>query len=175
VALTWGLARLARLPDCAARAAEEDDYLDAVIHEILRLHPVFSLSMVRSVAAPVEIGGHVHPAGALVGVSPWVLHRRAEIYADPHEFRPERFLDEQPGTYTWIPFGGGRRRCLGASFALFELRTILATVLRAGTLSAAEPALEGDARRGFTVGPSGEGRVLFEPRATARRPQSAAA
>jgi cytochrome P450 len=178
VGLTWALVRLARMPDAAARAREDDDYLDAVIKETLRLHPILPFSAVRATAAPVEVGGRSYPAGVYLAVSAYLTHRRADVYPDPLAFRPERFLEQPAGTYTWMPFGGGRRRCLGASFALFELRTVLRSVLQAGTLTAPTAELEGDARRGLTLAPAGEGRVVFEPAAlpaTGRPRQSAAA
>ena len=74
---------------------------------------------------PVTVGGWDYPPDVLLVANAYLVHHDPEIYPDPYEFRPERFLDESPGTYTWIPFGGGRRRCLGASFALLEMRLIL--------------------------------------------------
>jgi cytochrome P450 len=176
ISLTWALARLARMPDAAARAAEDDGYLDAFIKETLRAHPTFPFSALRAVAAPVEVAGRAYPAGVWLVVSSRLLHKRPDVYPDPHEFRPERFLEEPAGTYSWIPFGGGRRRCLGANFAMFELRTILRAVLRAGTLSAPTAELEPDARRGLTLAPAREGEIAFAAAApTARRPRSAVA
>jgi cytochrome P450 len=151
------------MPDVAERAASDDDYLDAVIAETLRLHPVLTFSAVRAGAAPVEIDGRRYPAGVWHAICPYLMHKRADLYPEPGEFRPERFLGESPGTYSWVPFGGGRRRCLGASFALFELRTILRTILNAGTLSAPEPELEPDVRRGFTLAPGRGGQIAFAP------------
>src|SRR4051794_2369912 len=173
--LTWALARLARMPSVAARAAEDDDYLDAVIKETLRMHPVFPFSAFRATTAPVEILGRTYPAGVWLTASSYLMHKRPDVYPEPDEFRPERFLEQPPGTYSWIPFGGGRRRCLGANFALFELRTILGTILRAGTLSAPSPELEPDGRRGLTLSPAREGEIVFAARATEpRRPYAAA-
>ncbi|MEA2449551.1 MAG: cytochrome family [Thermoleophilaceae bacterium] len=178
IGLAWALARLARMPEVAERAASDDDYLDAVITETLRLHPVLTFSVVRAAAAPVVIDGHRYSAGVWHAICPYLMHKRADVYADPQEFRPERFLGESPGTYSWMPFGGGRRRCLGASFALFELRTILRTILNAGTLSAPGPQLERPVRRGFTFAPADGGRITFVPaRAAAterQRPYAAA-
>ena len=70
-----------------------------------------------------------YPAGVCLVPNAYLLHHDPDVYADPYAFRPERFLDEGPGTYTWIPFGGGRRRCLGASFAMVEMKLVLRTVL----------------------------------------------
>ena len=174
IGLTWALLRLAREPDLARRAAEDDELLDAVIKETLRLHPVFVFSAVRRVARPVEAGGVSYPAGVQLAVSSYLVQRRADLYPDPLAFRPERFLDEAAGSYAWIPFGGGRRRCLGASFAMFELRTILRTVLRSVELSAPGAELEANGRRGLALVPAAGGRIAIDA-ATARRPRSAAA
>ena len=73
----------------------------------------------------MEIGGRLLPAGVNVAPCIYLVHRRADVYAEPRAFRPERFLEKPPGTYTWIPFGGGVRRCLGASFAQFEMKVVL--------------------------------------------------
>ena len=177
IALTWALAHLARDPACADRAAADPDYLDAVIKETLRLHPVLPICALRDTAEPVELAGRAYPAGARLAVSSYLMHRRPDVYPDPLAFRPERFLEQAAGTYTWIPFGGGRRRCLGASFATFELSTVLATVLRAGSIAAPDPELHRGTRRGLTVAPADDGRIVFAPRAaaTAPRPPSAVA
>ena len=131
-----------------------------MIKETLRLRPVLPL-VVRRLKAPMEIGGYELPAG--VGVAPciYLMHRRPEIYPDPEAFRPERFLERPAGTYTWIPFGGGVRRCLGASFAQFEMATVLRVLAaRRAHLAPAEPAPERIARRSITLVPEHDGRVL---------------
>ena len=85
----------------------------------------------RLVKQPIEVGGWHYPPGVCLVANAYLVHHDPAIYPDPYAFRPERFLDEPPGTYTWIPFGGGRRRCLGASFALLEMKVVLRAVLRA--------------------------------------------
>ena len=127
--LAWAFERLLRHPDMLARLreevtgpADEDDYLEAVVKETLRLRPVLPI-VVRRLAEPMEFGGHLIPAGASVTPCIYLMHRREDIYPEPLRFRPERFLEQPAGTYTWIPFGGGVRRCLGASFAQFEMKT----------------------------------------------------
>jgi cytochrome P450 family 135 len=127
--LSWAIELLARHPAALDRletevAAGDDTYLDAVIKETLRLRPVIAL-VLRKLVEPMEIGGRVLPAGVSVAPSIYLVHRNPEIYPEPERFRPERFIERPPGTYTWIPFGGGVRRCLGASFAEFEMGVVL--------------------------------------------------
>jgi cytochrome P450 len=127
--LSWAIELLARHPEALARleddlAAGNDEYLDAVIKETLRLRPVIAL-VLRKLVEPMEIGGRLLPAGVTVAPSIYLVHRNPEIYPEPERFRPERFIERPPGTYTWIPFGGGVRRCLGASFAEFEMAVVL--------------------------------------------------
>ena len=100
-----------------AVAADDDAYVLATIQETLRRRPVIPNAAPRLVKKPVTVGGWDYPPDILLVASAYLVQHDPEIYPDPYEFRPERFLDEPPGTYTWIPFGGGRRRCLGASFA----------------------------------------------------------
>jgi cytochrome P450 len=128
-ALSWAIELLARHPAALERLEEEvaagnDEYLDAVIKETLRLRPVIAL-VLRKLVEPMEIGGRLLPAGVRVAPSIYLVHRDPEIYPEPERFRPERFIEQPPGTYTWIPFGGGVRRCLGASFAEFEMAVVL--------------------------------------------------
>jgi cytochrome P450 family 135 len=128
-ALSWAVELLARHPAELERletevAAGGDEYLDAVIKETLRLRPVIAL-VLRKLVEPMEIGGRLLPAGVSVAPSIYLVHRRPDIYPEPERFRPERFLEQPAGTYTWIPFGGGVRRCLGAAFAEFEMAVVL--------------------------------------------------
>ena len=134
-ALAWALERLARSPDALDRLeaevdAGEDAYLDATAAETLRIRPVVPFAL-RELTEPMTIGGVDLPAGARAAPCAWLVHRRPDLYPDPESFRPERFLDTPPGTYTWIPFGGGTRRCLGASFSMFEMKRVLRTVVSA--------------------------------------------
>jgi cytochrome P450 len=129
-ALAWALERLAHHPDAWARLKhQEDDYLDAVAKETLRLRPVVPL-VLRRVMVPTEIAGYELPRGVSVAPNILLLHRRPDLYPDPAAFRPERFLERPAGTYTWIPFGGGVRRCLGASLALLEMKAVLRVLAR---------------------------------------------
>ena len=166
-ALSWTLERLVRHPgvlgrlETEVRGGEEDAYLDAVIKETLRLRPVVP-AVGRYLTAPLEIGPHTLPAGVHVNLSIFLLHRRPDLYPDPLRFRPERFLERPAGTYEWIPFGGGTRRCLGASFALFEMKVVLRAILERARLAAVTDRDERVARRAITFTPGRGGRIQVE-------------
>ena len=165
--LSWALERLLRHPAAWARLREEaatgeSAYLDATIKETLRLRPVLAI-VARKLVEPMEIGGHHLPAGVSVAPCIYLMHRRADIYPDPYAFRPERFLEQPAGTYTWIPFGGGVRRCLGASFALFEMATVLRVIARSASLEPAEPADERVRRRAIMLTPADGAKVVRSP------------
>jgi cytochrome P450 len=166
--LAWALERLVRSPEALERTRLEADsgggpYTEAVIQETLRLRPVIPV-VARHVKEPFELGDHLIPAGATITPSIVLMHRRPDLYPDPTAFRPERFLDRPPGTYTWLPFGGGVRRCIGASFALFEMRVVLSTLLARTTIGAADPAPERIRRRSLVLAPSRGGTIVLEPR-----------
>jgi len=166
-ALAWALERLVRNPGALERTVAEagaggGPYTDAVLQETLRLRPVIPI-VVRLVKEPFELGDHVVPPGTLITPSVQLLHLRPVVYPDPATFRPERFLEQPPGTYTWIPFGGGVRRCIGASFALFEMRVVLSTLLARAGVRAAEPEREALRRRTITMTPSRGARVVLQP------------
>ncbi len=162
--LAWTFERLTRHPEALERAsaeavAGETAYIDAVVQESQRIRPVITYVM-RTLQAPMEVGGHHVPAGATLGTSITLMHRRPDLYPDPLAFRPERFLDAKPETYTWVPFGGGVRRCLGAPFASFELRQVLSVVLARRALRPADPRPERYRRRGITFVPGRGARVV---------------
>jgi cytochrome P450 len=123
---------------------------------------------------PVEIGGWTYPAGVVLIASALLIHHDPAIYPDPYAFRPERFLDTKPGTYTWLPFGGGRRRCLGASFALLEMRVVLRAVAERFTIAPAGPAPL-PTRRMITLTPGDGGTVRLARRVAAPEPTIPAA
>jgi cytochrome P450 len=134
-ALAWALYELGRDRTQLASAREaartgDDDHLEAVLKESMRLHPVIPM-VVRTLMRPVTIGGWDLPAGATVGPSILVTHAREDNHPDPDRFDPGRFIGHHPPVNTWIPFGGGVRRCIGAGFSLMEgvivLREILTT------------------------------------------------
>ena len=157
--LAWAFELLPREPAVLARLTEEidagegDAYLTATIQETLRRRPVLPNVAPRFVVRPLEVGGWMYPEGVCLVASAYLLHHDPDVYPDPYAFRPERFLDEAPGTYTWIPFGGGRRRCLGMSFAMLEAKLILRTVLSSRQLHATGDA-EVARRRNITIRPA---------------------
>jgi cytochrome P450 family 135 len=177
--LAWALEALVRHPAALARLrdevdAGEDAYLDAVLQETLRLRPVIAL-VLRRLTEPMEIGGRLLPAGVTVAPSIYLLHRRPDVYPDPRAFRPERFLERPPGTYTWIPFGGGVRRCLGASFAQFEMKVVLRELVSRIDLRAARPQGERRVRRAIIFAPERGGEIVATRRVRAESPLAAAA
>jgi cytochrome P450 len=160
--LAWAFERLSRSPAVLARLREEidagdgDAYLTATVHETLRRRPVLPNAAPRLVKREIEIGGWTYPPGACLVAHTYLIHHDPEIYPEPYVFRPERFLDEAPSTYTWTPFGGGRRRCLGAGFATLEMKIVLRAVLASAELDAAGNGAEPSRRRSITIRP-GEG------------------
>ncbi len=165
-ALAWTLDLLLHFPGSLERARDGDDaYLDAVVQESLRVRPVIPGvgRVVRS--APFALNGYTIPEGVEINPSIRVMHRRPDLYPEPAAFRPERFLGANPpDTYTWIPFGGGTRRCLGASFAQLEMRIVLRRVLERAALRPADPELETPIFRGITLAPRHGVRVLVQER-----------
>ncbi|HZU39805.1 MAG TPA: cytochrome P450 [Solirubrobacteraceae bacterium] len=168
--LAWAFERLAREPRVSERlvaelqAGESEQYLMATIHEVMRLRPVLPNAEPRLTKAPIEIGGFRYPAGVCLLASAYLVQHDPEIYPEPYAFRPERFLEASPGTYTWIPFGGGRRRCLGASFATAEMKIVLRAVLTRHEVLPATPAAEVTGRRSITYSPAGGAAVVLRPR-----------
>jgi len=174
--LAWAFERLSREPAVLERLCEEidgnagEEYLTATINEILRHRPVLPNAEPRMVKKPIEIGGVHYPPGVVLIANAYLLHHDPAVYPDPYSFRPERFLAEPPGTYTWIPFGGGRRRCLGASFALLEMRLVLRAVLERCELQPATTPSETTRRRGITISPAAGGQVVLRERPIAEAP-----
>ncbi len=178
-ALAWTFDLLLRHPREMGRLrdsveAGEDDYLRATISESLRLRPVVPLAG-RRLAKDLEADGLTLPAGTDVTPAIWLAHTRADVYPEPFAFRPERFLDEGPDTYAWIPFGGGVRRCLGAAFAEFEMRIVLREVLTRCELHKANPRPEKIGRRNITLSPKDGTPVVLTARHPARERELAAA
>jgi len=158
--LAWACERLARHPDVVARLREDGDaYLDATVKEVLRSRPVLTITP-RKVVAPFTVGDHMLPPGVHVTPCLYLAHRRPELWPDPTAFRPERFLDGAPAPYSWLPFGGGTRRCAGAAFATMELHEVLRAVVRRFDLRPDRAAGERMRRRGVTLPPSRGGRIV---------------
>jgi cytochrome P450 len=179
--LAWAFDLLLRHPAELERltaemeAGEGTDYLDAVIKETLRIRPVVP-GVVRVLTAPVQLNGFELPAGVRVAPNIYLTHRRPDVYPEPERFRPERFLgDGGPDTYSWIPFGGGIRRCLGASFALYELKIVIPAILRGVQLRAAGTEPERIRRRAITFVPEHDAQVVVEAVREPRVPSAAAA
>jgi len=170
-ALAWTFDLLLRRPDAFSRLKAElkedgDEYLRATISESLRLRPVIPIAG-RILDEPMEIDGIRLEAGTNVAPSMWMAHTRADSFPDPLAFKPERFLENPPETYSWIPYGGGVRRCLGAAFAEFEMRVVLTEVLTRCDLRLADRAPQHVGRRNITFSPKEGTPVVM----TGRRPR----
>ena len=169
--LSWAFERLVRNPDALSRLvadvdADGEEYVTATIRETLRRRPVLTIAGPRRVMSEIEIGGRAYGPGCHVVPNVYLVHHDPEIYPDPYVFRPERFLEDEPGTYTWIPFGGGRRRCVGASFALLEMDVVLRAVLsRLEVRAGSDGILEAHRRRSITVVPGEGAKAVLTARA----------
>jgi cytochrome P450 len=180
-ALSWAFALILGHPEVAARLTDELDgadptqhaYLDAVVKETLRLRPIVP-DVVRETRAPYRLGDFELPVGVYVTPFIFGVHRRPELYPEPERFRPERFLGVKNDPYTWFPFGGGIRRCLGMAFALYEMKIVLATVLARAQLKLSGPPVR-VVRRTLTFAPSGGTRVVLERRLRPSSPASGSA
>ena len=167
--LTWVLERISRYPDVLARLESaaldgDDEYLDAVIKETMRLRPAFPLTARLATVLLSELPGLTIPSGTMVVPYITLVHRRPWLYPDPLAFRPERFLDTRAGTYTWIPFGGGPRRCIGAAFSMAEARIVLRTILRQARIEPSRRRSERVAHRNVFIVPARGGRVTLQRR-----------
>jgi cytochrome P450 family 135 len=167
-ALAWAFDLLLRHPGAVERLRAEletgeHEYLDAVIEETLRLRPVVPF-VGRELRQPSGLAGFELPVGTVVMPAIYLAHTRADVYPDPYAFRPERFLEQPPDTFGWIPFGGGTRRCIGAAFAQFEMRVVLSTVLARVELRSASDRPEQIVRRNVTLSPRGGTPVIVRRR-----------
>jgi cytochrome P450 len=171
-ALAWAFERLARHPEVVARAREGDDaFLEAVAKETLRVRPVIT-DVARKLVRPAEVGGYRLAAGTLVMPGIALVQRDAAHWADPLTFRPERFVHGAPDGYTWIPFGGGRRRCLGASLAMLEMRVVLREALARVELAPERDRDEATRVRHITMVPARGARIVARPVAPAAAPRA---
>jgi cytochrome P450 len=146
------------------RAGDDDTYLTATVREVMRVRPVLPVAQPRMTKAPIEVGGWEYPVGVCLMAGAWLVHHDAEIYPDPYAFKPKRFLDTEPGTYTWIPFGGGRRRCAGANLAILEMKAVLRELLRVADIKSTSKPLEPIRRRAITISPASGGEVTLVAR-----------
>jgi len=170
--LAWAFQLLAHNPRVQSRLIEEidsagdggDEYLTATVREVLRHRPVFLFTIPRAVKQPIEIGGWTYgPPAQLLGCI-YLVHHDPELYPEPDEFRPERFLASPPDTYTWLPWGGGRKRCPGLHLAMLEMKTVLRTVLETMTVKPAARKIEHPRWRSVIVTPHAGSRVVLERR-----------
>jgi cytochrome P450 len=172
--LGWAALLLAHDPAVQDRLVDALDvggdggqaYLDATLQETLRRRPSLPL-FPRRLARTVAIGGQEFPEGTRLHVNAYLLHHAPSLYADPYAFRPERFLERAPGTYTWLPYGGGRRRCVGAPFAHQEMAIVLAALLRERRIRPVARRLEATRHIGAVWGPERGARVVLARRAQA--------
>jgi cytochrome P450 len=162
--LAWTLDLLVRHPQALQRLeAGDDKYARAVVTEALRLRPVVPLAG-RRLNAPLRVNGYELPPGTDVTPAIWLAHTRADRYPEPFAFRPERHLDGAPATSSWVPFGGGVRRCIGAAFAEMEMRVALTEIVKRRSLEAATTDAERVARRNVTFSPAGGTKVIARRR-----------
>jgi cytochrome P450 len=172
--LAWAFERLLRTPSAyeelralvRADSDTADAYVDASVHEGMRVRPVIPL-LGRLVKRPWRLGEFVVPADTRVAISILALHHREDVYPDPHAFRPERFLDRRPGTYTWVAFGGGIRRCLGAELAMAEQRVVLRAIARRTDMATVDAAPERARQRNVTMIPHQGTRVVVRSKRNA--------
>ncbi|HEV2372331.1 MAG TPA: cytochrome P450 [Streptosporangiaceae bacterium] len=168
-AMAWCVERLVRHPSVLARLREDmagggDSYLDAVIHETLRVRPV-TMDIARTLAEDTDIASYRVPAGTMIVIPLGLLHSSAELYNQPREFRPERFLDAAPPAHHFLPFGGGPHRCLGASFAMEEMRALLRYMVSALDMVPVTPQPERQRSSGPTLIPALGTKVVIRDRA----------
>jgi cytochrome P450 len=168
--LAWTWERLLRSPAahdrlCASvrSGADADDVVEATITEGMRCRPVIPVTG-RRVTVAWRLGPYAVPADTAIAISILLLHHREDVYPNPLAFLPERWLGRKPGTYEWLPFGGGTRRCLGAALAMAEQRVVLRTMARRLDLEAADPRPERPVHRNVTMIPSRGGRVVVRSR-----------
>ena len=168
--LAWTWERLVRTPaayerlrDAVRSETQAEEHVEAAIVEGMRSRPVIPI-IGRRVAVPWRLGDYVVPAGQGVSISILLLHHREDLYPEPFAFRPERWLDRTPGTYEWIPFGGGTRRCLGAALAMAEQRVVLEAMTRRLDLEADRPEPEHAQHRNVTMIPARGARVVVRAR-----------
>jgi cytochrome P450 len=169
--LSWAFQLLAHNPRVQTQLVSEldagkgDTYLEATINETMRRKPVFLFAIPRKVIEPVEVGGWTYDPPAHLVACTYLMHHNPQLYRRPYEFRPERFLDEPPGSRTWLPWGGGRKHCLGRHFALLEVKTVLQHLLARRAVLPAGERIEHARWRSAILVPHAGGRVILQDRA----------
>lgn len=175
IAMSWMLYHLSRDPGALERLQAELDgtdgspealaklpFLDAVVNETLRMNPIVP-DFIRTLVVPLTLGGHELPAGSHVAMVSSLVHTRPDLYPEPYRFRPERFLERKYKPHEWLPFGGGVRRCLGATLATWEMKVVVGTLLRRFTFDSLSE--ETAVRRNVTMGPRHGVRLRVHTRA----------
>ena len=177
--LAWAIERAVRHPEVLERLYAEaeaggDEYIDAFVKEVLRLRSPQPLAMRRIIGAPYQLGQWELPPDTKLAVNTYTLHRRPDLWEDPLEFRPERFIERKPDRYAYLPFGGGMRGCLGAAFALTEMREVLRNVMRRLRFAPTDEPDERMRTRGVALSPSRGARVVIQERVQAATPAAVA-
>jgi len=177
IALTWALYWINYLPEVKEKLLNELDtlgnnpdksaitqlpYLNAVCSETLRIYPIVFLTTPRIVKSPIQIMGYEFEPGTMLAPCIYLTHRREDLYPQPEQFRPERFLERQFSPYEYLPFGGGNRRCIGAAFSLYEMKLVLASILSRFELALADPRPVSPVRRGVTMAPAGDLKLVVK-------------
>jgi cytochrome P450 len=179
LALAWAMVDIVPRPEVVDRLTDELrqvtgggppeaehlpslEYLDASIRESLRMSPVAPF-VVRKTVQPVSVGGREYPAAVVLCPCSYLVHHRADLYPEPDQFRPERFLERKFGPHEWFPFGGGNRVCLGMPFALYEMKVLLATLLSQVRLERPLGARSRARRYGIVLGPDDGAQLIVRP------------
>lgn len=180
-ALAWAIERLTRHPQVMERLREEaesnggEEYLDAVVKETLRARPPLPIAGAREVSRPFRLGEYEIPADTLVAACIYLLHHHPRLFPDPESFRPERFLEQTPGKYEWIAFGGGHRHCIGSSFSVLQMKIVLREIALRTRMEPAEQGDEAIQRLGVAFAPKRGARVVIKERVPAGGTASVAA
>ncbi len=179
IALTWALYWIHYLPEVKEKLLKELDtlgnnpdksaitrlpYLNAVCSETLRIYPIVLVTTPRIVKSPIQIMGYEFEPGTTLTPCIYLTHRREDLYPQAEQFRPERFLERQFSPYEYLPFGGGNRRCIGAAFSLYEMKLVLASILSRFELALADPRPVSPVRRGLTMAPAGDLKLVVKGR-----------
>ncbi len=179
IALTWALYWIHYLPEVKEKLLKELDtlgnnpdksaitrlpYLNAVCSETLRIYPIVFITTPRIVKSPIQIMGYEFEPGTMLAPCIYLTHRREDLYPQAEQFRPERFLERQFSPYEYLPFGGGNRRCIGAAFSLYEMKLVLASILSRFELALADPRPVSPVRRGLTMAPAGDLKLVVKGR-----------